>query len=142
MLGELAAFKERNSGSMSFNYGSSSASERSLKNWVSKVRSEYRRLRFGQPSTLTAERIQKLNGVGFDFEPTANQDKYSWGERIEQLVLFVAKNDHCRIPIGHPQLGNFVSGVRGQYKNREEGKENALCDERLVCHHIIVSPII
>jgi len=132
-LGELKAHKERNNGSMTFHHNSSSLPqpERSLKHWVVEQRREYKRLRLGQPSTLTAERLQKLNDVGLDLEPTAKQEKHPWENRIQQLTSFVEEHNHCKIPISHPELGIFVSRMRNQYREREKGKKNALSDERM-----------
>mmetsp|Transcript_16729 Transcript_16729/g.36213 ORF Transcript_16729/g.36213 Transcript_16729/m.36213 type:complete len:613 (+) Transcript_16729:145-1983(+) len=134
MLGELKAFKER-FGSMTFNHVSNShpdyQQQKTLKYWVADQRREYRQLRLGISSNMTAERIQKLNAIGLDMEPRALVQGHSWEERIEQLTSFVEEHGHCKIPLRHPQLGNFSSTIRQRYKEREEGKKNSLSDERM-----------
>eukprot|EP00585_Thalassiosira_rotula_P016916 CAMPEP_0196192560 /NCGR_PEP_ID=MMETSP0911-20130528/49083_1 /TAXON_ID=49265 /ORGANISM="Thalassiosira rotula, Strain GSO102" /LENGTH=282 /DNA_ID=CAMNT_0041464753 /DNA_START=226 /DNA_END=1074 /DNA_ORIENTATION=- len=105
--------------------------QKTLKYWVADQRREYRQLRLGISSNMTAERIQKLNAIGLDMEPQAHVQDYSWEERIEQLTSFVEEHGHCKIPLRHPQLGNFSSTIRQRYKEREEGKKNSLSDERM-----------
>ena len=132
MLERLKGYKNKNGGSMSFPCDPSSMTpeEREVKNWATEQRREYKRLRKGEESNLTAQRMQLLNMLGFDLSPCSEQ--VPWETRMEQLRSFVAEHSHCHIPKGHP-LFNFVSGMRTRYKEKAEGKKNALSDERVVC---------
>jgi len=132
MLEELRAYKERNDGSMVFPEAINSASPkplRDLKYWVMEQRREHRRLSHGEPSNLTARRLQLLTELGFDLRPQA--EKISWEQRLEQLRQFVEKHGHCRPPNKHPELGWFVSKIRTKYRERQEGKTNSLTDKQV-----------
>lgn len=129
MLTELIAYKERNGGSTSFSVKTISPSERALMYWTSKQREEYRKLKQGQTTTLTAQRLQRLNDIGLELHTRSG--KIPWEDRIQALKSFAEENGHCRVPKGH-ELFNFVSGIRQRYKEREDGVQNSLTDERVV----------
>mmetsp|Transcript_34344 Transcript_34344/g.82135 ORF Transcript_34344/g.82135 Transcript_34344/m.82135 type:complete len:330 (-) Transcript_34344:24-1013(-) len=130
MLERLRGYKNRNGGSMSFPSDPSSMTpeEREVKNWATEQRREYKRLRLGQESKLTAQRMRLLNMLGFDLNPAS--ERVPWATRIEQLRSFVAEHGHCHVPKGH-EIFSFVSRMRTTYKQKAEGKKNSLTDERV-----------
>lgn len=71
---------------------------------MSVQRSLYKRIEdgvgTGKPNTtLTSERIQKLNGI--DFEWVARDHRtVPWEARYQELVAFVRKYGHSQVPIG------------------------------------------
>ncbi|KAL7527634.1 hypothetical protein ACHAWF_002253 [Thalassiosira exigua] len=131
-LGELKSYMERNGESASFSWKREglSPSDRALKYWVIDQRKEYKLLRKGEPSQLTAARMQRLSEIGFDFQPVS--DQISWEERMDGLRAFV--EEHGRLPnTKDPKFGLFVTRLRSMYQNRELGKPNSLTDDRVVC---------
>jgi hypothetical protein len=94
--------------------------------WVGKQRTQYKRLREGKKGfIITAERIQTLNGIGFEcFVPA-----YSWDERFEQLKAFQNDHGHCRVPgvkdkdSATHKLALRVTTQRQQYKKSKMKEE-------------------
>jgi len=67
-----------------------------LRQWVDKVRLEYKKLRAGNLSLLTAQRIQSLNDIGFQFERKVKPR--TWEERFQELTCFNHNFGHCKVP--------------------------------------------
>ncbi len=63
--------------------------------------------------TMPAERRQRLEAIGFEWNLLANND---WERRIATLEKFKAREGHCRVPQGHVEggfkLGSWVSNQR------------------------------
>jgi phage-related protein len=101
--------------------------------WVSKQRSQYTLLHQGKKSQMKAERIQKLNDIGFDWSVTA----VDWDERFEQLKAFQKEHGHCRVPGRYDQNSAthqpavWVSKQREQYKFLQQGKKSQMKEERI-----------
>ncbi|KAL7548730.1 hypothetical protein ACHAWF_011996 [Thalassiosira exigua] len=102
--------------------------ERMIKYWICEQRREYRKLQEGKETTLTAQRLQRLNDIGLDLAP--RKAILPWSERVERLRLFVEEHGHCKPP-KKSVLGKFVTNTRRRYRERQEGKKNALTDERI-----------
>ena len=101
-----------------------------LGQWVSTQRSNYRIYQEGKPSPMTAERIQELEIVEFEWEPNC----VSWNERFEQLRKFRAQFGHCVVPIRYSanlKLGKWVSTQRSTYRLYKEGKPSPMTAERI-----------
>ncbi len=80
-----------------------------LRRWMLTQRQRQRSRR------LTPDREQRLNGIGFDWQPNVTQ----WDQTFELLTAFQATNGHCRVPHhweGDPQLGGWVSFQRQRYR--------------------------
>lgn len=93
--------------------------------WVNDQRTQHRLLREGHSSTMTADRIQRLRGLGFQFTVTKSPP-LPWEERYQQLVAYKEANNHCNVqqlcqasPAG---LGNWVLEQRRKYKLLQEGR--------------------
>ena len=57
-----------------------------------------------------------------------------WSERYDELLDFLKKHGHCRVPRNHKEyngLASWVKRQRYQYKLRKEGKPSFLTDERV-----------
>ncbi|EJK68864.1 hypothetical protein THAOC_09923, partial [Thalassiosira oceanica] len=66
---------------------------------------------------LSLERIQKLDGLGFNWG-TARASLPTWDERLEELREYKAAHGNCNVPKrkGFP-LGGWVDKQRRQYRN-------------------------
>jgi len=96
--------------------------------WIFAQRREYKKLKEGKESRLTARRMQRLAAIGLDLSP--NGPMKSWEQRMQSVREFAAEHGHCKIPKDH-ELGGFVSYIRNCYRLRDEGKKNGLTDERV-----------
>lgn len=104
-----------------------------LRHWVDKIRTEYKKLRAGSSSALTAQRLQKLNDIDFQFERKIKPR--TWEERYEELVRFKENFGHCRVPrlFNQPTyegLGKWVADQRMKYNYMLQGKKSNMTPER------------
>ena len=103
-----------------------------LAHWVVTQRSTYRLYQDGKPSRMTAERIQELESVGFEWETTTGMTV--WRLRFRQLREFKVQFGHCLVPTkyaANKKLGKWVSTQRTNYKLYREGKPSAMTAERI-----------
>lgn len=105
--------------------------------WGSRQRQEYSKCQKGVKSTLTAERIQLLNGIGFEWvvHPRQTQDD-KWEAKYKALITFQQQNGHTCVPSAYKTddgtgLGAWVSAQRREYKRRKSGEKTYLTTERV-----------
>ena len=72
--------------------------------------------------TLSPERLQRLDEIGFDWDPHAT----AWEEGFAALLSFKQREDHCRVPISHKE-GDFNLGT---WVGTQRTKKDALSPER------------
>ena len=86
-----------------------------LGNWVDIQRKERRKLQTSS-STLTPERIRRLDSLGFDWNPLETQ----WSTQYDLLCEFREQHGHCRVPqryiVHGNRLGKWVQEARLQYR--------------------------
>ncbi|GFH58467.1 hypothetical protein CTEN210_14943 [Chaetoceros tenuissimus] len=87
-----------------------------LAKWVHRQRSQYNN------STLSKERVEKLNAIGFSWKapPGPKPNVNVWNDRLEELKLYKLKHGHCNVPrtYGENQpLANWVNTQHCQYRN-------------------------
>lgn len=100
-----------------------------LYGWVHRQRSQYKILREGGVSLLTAKGMQRLVDIGFVFN---NRPPYfTWEERMEQLQEYKETHGHVMVPKSHPILGPFVRKQRSQYALYEKGKKCHMTEDRM-----------
>ena len=124
MLQEMKQFDREKAGD------SLKRQSRALADWKHAQRIEFRCLQEGKRSTLTPERIQKLNDVGFIFVPRSTPRTLTWEQRIEQLKQYKEEHGNLNVPASHPELGYFVSNVRRGYKYLQEKKTTGFTQEK------------
>ena len=73
--------------------------------------------------------MQHLNDIGFIFKP--HGDPQSWESRIEGLKQYKEMHGHLRMSRTDNKTRTFMSKCRALYKERLEGKQNSLTDERV-----------
>lgn len=104
-----------------------------LGRWVMTQRRQFTLLMQGLPSALTAERIRKLEGLGFAWsvrpEPVA-----TWNQKFHELKAYKATYGNCTVPQryqANPQLGTWVHTQRRQHKLMIEGKKSSMSKEKV-----------
>ena len=115
-----------------------------LGRWVDTQRTSYRLLKLGKSSPLTQDRIDMLNDIGFEWNPSATKDncstakssktaktKYTpWQVRYEELQIFKAQYGH--VLVDHKtRLGEWVRVQRRQYNLLMKGAKSSLTSTRL-----------
>lgn len=101
-----------------------------LARWVKRQRYQYKLMMEGKSSTMTSERIQVLEGIGFIWDSQGA----AWNERLLELKEFRRAHRHCNVPSnfqGNPQLATWVKCQRRQYKLHKEGKTSNMTSERI-----------
>jgi viroplasmin and RNaseH domain-containing protein len=106
----------------------SDTENQALYKWVCQQRLEYKKLRNDQGNKMTASRLQKLNDIGFVFNPRSVYLR--WDERMDQLREYKEKHCHLRVPVTDPELGEFVARQRVEYAKLADGKPSNMNDER------------
>lgn len=82
--------------------------------WAKRQRCHYKLFQRGKQSTMTKERIEKLNSIGFVW----NQQENQWEKRFNELVDYKQKYGHCHVPhkfSEYPKLATWVKIQRRQY---------------------------
>lgn len=99
-----------------------------LSRWVQEQRQNYRRKQQKRPSPLTAERIQLLQKIHFQWEV---MNRNAWDDKFQQLCDFHEIHNHTRVPYSHPELGIWVSEQRRNKKKLEKRSTSPLTQEKM-----------
>jgi len=105
-----------------------------LARWVKRQRYQFKLRCEGKSSTMTEDRIQLLEEVGFVWDSHAA----AWQEKYLEIVEFVNEHDtngatcgsNFNLSATNPQLATWVKCQRRQYKLLKEGKESNMTPER------------
>lgn len=101
-----------------------------LGKWVDDQRRQYRKRQSGGKSTLTDERLQLLEAIGFVW----NALDAKWEEKYQDLQQFVAHHGNCCVPVNYKPNPSLSIWVRNQYKlhrKHEDGQKTSLTQERI-----------
>ena len=103
--------------------------------FVSSQREEYRKRCDGKPSSLTDERYNDLNNLGFIFvggkrKGAIKAPRKTWEERYQELVTFKNTHGHACVPQHFPGLGYWVHSQRNQYRMMKQGKKSPMTNEK------------
>jgi hypothetical protein len=88
--------------------------------WVQRQRSMYRKRK------LSEERINKLNNIGFNWNPKSELEHSIWEKRYFQLIKFKEVKAHCNVPAKYtenPELGRWVATQRAIYRKGKLSEE-------------------
>jgi len=97
--------------------------------WVETQRHTYRQLKEGKHSTLTNDKREKLESIGFVF--VCPPSGPPWDQRYQELVDFKKIYLHTDVPAqGSGPLGRWVSCQRKQYRQLKEGKRSTLTNDK------------
>ena len=92
-----------------------------LARWVKRQRYQYKLKKDGNISTMTDERVEQLETIGFVWDSHSS----AWVERFNELRTFREKVGHCNVPSHYaecPPLATWVKCQRRQYKLFWQGK--------------------
>ena len=98
----------------------------SLGIWVSTQRQQYNLYKRGKPTKITADRMKKLEDLGFVWNVRATQ----WQEKYEDLKKFIQMNGHSNVPHSNKPLSRWVATQRNQYSLWKQGKHSRLTEDR------------
>ena len=102
-----------------------------LGTWVDTQRTEKRKFDKGdERAMITPERIERLDGIGFEWEPVADV----WGQRFRELQAYQADKGHCNVPQQWPenkQLGMWVNKQRAEKRKLDQGKRSSITQPRI-----------
>ena len=125
---ELLTFKQKHG---HCHISRSDGQNKQLVSWLDKQRYEYKQKTAGKPSSMTPERIAKLQTLGFDW---AHGNDARWQRRYSELLQFKQQHGHCNVPKDYApnkQLGAWVHRQRYNYMKRNEGKESLISPEHI-----------
>ena len=100
-----------------------------LASWVAEQRKQYKLMTDGKPSSITPERIAKLEELDFAW----NAQEAAWKRHIDNLIAFKKEHGHCHVPLVHrnyPKLGLWVKEQRRHYALLQEGKPSHMTEAR------------
>eukprot|EP00980_Cylindrotheca_fusiformis_P003752 scaffold833_cov92-Cylindrotheca_fusiformis.AAC.6 len=104
-----------------------------LGRWVDKQRTYYKHRQEGKKSSMSDERISKLEDLGFAWK-IREADKVPWDLRISELKQYIELHGDCNVPYHYSKnkaLGKWVSRQREFYKFKLAGLRSSLTDERV-----------
>lgn len=102
-----------------------------LARWVKRQRCQYKLLLEGRPSSMTQDRINFLEDVGFVWD----SHEAGWKERLSDLIDFKTRHGNCLVPSNCPtqqQLATWVKCQRRQYKLYREGRPSNMTPDRIM----------
>ena len=111
-----------------------------LGSWVSWQRVQYKKIQKGENSTMTRERIAKLDSIDFTWVVGSGggQDGLTadelWEKRFNELKDYRKKNGNCNVPFHYQdnkQLGRWVNKQRTHYKKFQKGENPQIIKERI-----------
>jgi len=116
-----------------------------LGRWVMTQRRQRTLLNQGRLSSLTKERIRRLDSLGFlwSLEETRPRDDENhlfarddegWEGHFKNLTAFKEEHGHTRVPNRYktiPKLANWVMSQRRQFTLLTQGKKNSMTPERI-----------
>jgi Helicase associated domain len=101
-----------------------------LARWVKRQRYQYKLMMDGKSSTMTEDRVNALDEIGFVWDSQGA----AWGERLGELQQFRQSYMHCNVPSNfndNPRLATWIKCQRRQYKLYMEGKPSNMTPQRI-----------
>jgi hypothetical protein len=106
-----------------------------LGNWVMTQRAHYKLHQEGKSSSMTEERIQTFNDVGFNWRATPTTGATApWNERFLELKKYKEHFGDCLVHTkysANAKLGTWVSHQHQYYKLHQEGKASSMTEDRI-----------
>ena len=102
-----------------------------LAHWVKRQRYKYRLMVQGKTSSMTQERKEALDRIGFVW----NSQEAGWYERFQELVEFKKVHGHCNVPshfVKNRSLVCWVKHQRRQYRLLQLGQTSSMTKARIV----------
>eukprot|EP00816_Leptocylindrus_hargravesii_P003045 CAMPEP_0196819734 /NCGR_PEP_ID=MMETSP1362-20130617/71927_1 /TAXON_ID=163516 /ORGANISM="Leptocylindrus danicus, Strain CCMP1856" /LENGTH=591 /DNA_ID=CAMNT_0042198315 /DNA_START=74 /DNA_END=1849 /DNA_ORIENTATION=- len=101
-----------------------------LGQWVTNQRRQYKLLMQGKKSFMSQRQVHELESLGFVWSLV---DQVPWEERFREMQTYKIKHGDCNVPrnyTANPQLGQWISTQRVQFRLLAEGKRTAMTVER------------
>eukprot|EP00592_Proboscia_alata_P023929 CAMPEP_0194446020 /NCGR_PEP_ID=MMETSP0176-20130528/128189_1 /TAXON_ID=216777 /ORGANISM="Proboscia alata, Strain PI-D3" /LENGTH=935 /DNA_ID=CAMNT_0039272661 /DNA_START=817 /DNA_END=3621 /DNA_ORIENTATION=- len=106
-----------------------------LGRWVKIQREQYALLKQQKPSSLSRERFDALQMMGFQWEDPDEDDRDSvWFARFRELQYFRMEFGHCNVPPHYgrnPKLSAWVEAQRKQYRMKSTGRVSRLTQDQI-----------
>lgn len=101
-----------------------------LARWVKRQRRQYKLRQDNRQSTMTTDRLELLNSVGFVWD----SHDVNWREKLDSLMTFRQEHGHCNVPSNYrnKKLATWIKCQRRQYKLYWDGKPSAMSPERIL----------
>ena len=102
----------------------------SLSSWIVRQRREYQKWKLKEKTTMTKNRIELLESIGFDWSPRDS----TWKLRIQELIEYKNHHGDCLVPVqyqNNPQLGRWVSTQRKYFKMYLKGNKSRITEEKI-----------
>ena len=97
--------------------------------WVSVQRREYRKLKEGKMTGIIEERIERLDGIGFEWRSKLT---YRWKKRLGELRYFYDENGVVPVPRAkHSPLYSWVWNQKKEYDKFVRGEKTNMDEERI-----------
>jgi len=129
---QLADFKEK---FHSTNVPRPYAENRPLGNWVTNQRTHYKLFKASSKrSSMTRERIQSLEKLGFEWVMRSRSSLYTWRKYRQQLADFKEILRHTNVPQKYAEnkpLAIWVTTQRKEYKLFKASKKSSMTKERV-----------
>jgi len=111
------------------------AENTALGNFVNKQRQLYKKYSKGEKSSMTAERVEVLEELGFSWvvnpaHARKSKNKKLWREKFEGLKRYQKEHGNCRVD-SSSELGSWVTTQRKEYRKHCRGEKSALCIEQI-----------
>ena len=94
-----------------------------LAEWVKRQRYQYKLRNLGEHNSMTLERIEKLEQLGFVW----NSHDQLWEERLNDLKVYMEINGDCNVPSRYPPDPSLAVWVKVRSAKKQEYKE---CESR------------
>jgi len=104
--------------------------DKTLSHWVKRQRYQMKQKQDGKHSTLTDERQDLLQKLGFVWD----SHDAAWEYRFNDLILYRAKYGHTNVPTQcseNPSLGIWAKGQRRQYRLHCNGERSTMTESRI-----------
>lgn len=101
-----------------------------LAQWVKRQRYQYKLKQESKRSTLSDERVNALENIGFVWD----SHRAVWDERFNELLAYKRVNGNCNVPSRYTenrQLAVWVKRQRRQYKFFCTNKPSSMTEERI-----------
>jgi outer membrane biosynthesis protein TonB len=106
------------------------AKNRRLANWVNNQTTQYRLFKANdEKSSMTTERIELLNKIGFRWNNNA-----FWDDQYRELANYASQHGDAHVPMKYAKnrtLANWVSNQRTQYRLFKANEKSSMTTEKI-----------
>ena len=92
--------------------------------WVATQRKEIMKFNQDKKTSMTEDKIIKLDAVGFE---TTND----WNKNFRQLATFQRDHGHCRVPHSKGSLGRWVYYQRERFQKLNNGGKSTMTEDEI-----------